>query len=51
MWAGLVERGLGITADRVECETAGCADGHSSCRIRLRLRAHEASASGETESR
>jgi predicted ArsR family transcriptional regulator len=50
MWAGLVERAVtGLRAERVECETANCSDGHASCRVLLRLQ--DASASGETESR
>lgn len=50
MWAGLVERGLtGVRAERVECETANCADEHAACRVVLRLQ--DASASGGTASR
>ena len=52
MWAGLVERGLaGAQAERIECETDDCFDEEASCRVVLRLRLQDASASGETASR
>lgn len=50
MWAALVECGVsGLTAERVTCETAGCADGSAPCSVVLGLQ--EASDSGATVSR
>ena len=38
MWAGLVERGVvGVSADRVECETPRCLDRTAACSVLLSL--------------
>lgn len=39
MWIGLAEAALsGVSADAISCDTSGCLDSHTSCRVQLELR-------------